>query len=1205
MMDTFLHQRLRALFRRQRMRRIGWELAAVWTGGILAGGLAFLLARSQGWAHTLVLQLLVALTAAAAVWILVRRFLEPPDYRSLALRVEKSDPELKGMILTAVQQTSDSDGRPANFLQQELLSAAIASGAKGHWRKLVPLWQIAASHVVQLMVLVGLVLVLIQVDRVLPRVAAERAAVATGLSVTPGNTEIERGETLVVLARFGGSVPGNVDLLVNESGKPEKRIPLVKSLSDPVFGGTLAEVSEDFRYRVAYGEEISPEYSVKVFEFPRLMRPDAELTFPAYTRLEPRRIEDTRRLSAVEGTLIGFTLQLNKPVVDARLVARDKEQTAIALLPSADKAVATLPSRIFPQSQTYDLRLTDSEGRTNKLPTPFVIEVQPNRRPELRLLSPRGDLRPSPLEEISFQGTVWDDFGSPSYGLAYSQGGGEMTVVELGKDAGAKERRSFSHLLRLEDLHLKPDALISWHVWADDIGPDGQRRRTTSDLYFGEVRPFDEIFREETGMQAENADSDQMGGMGNAQRLTELQKQIMSATWKLQRDASGKTYADDVKVVRDSQVQALGQAREASAQNPRPADAALWSNVAKAMESAASQLNEAVNEPSTLQAALSLEQNAYQDLLRLQQHETNVSRSRSRRGGQGGRGNQQQMDQLDLAQSENRYETQRQARSMQDPQRREQVQTINRLQELARRQEAVNERLKELQTALQEARTEEKREELRRELKRLQEEQRDMLADVDELRQRMDRPENQSRMAEERRQLENTRQDLQRSADATGEGSVSQALAAGTRAQRQLEEMKDSLRKENSSEFADDLRELRSEARELARQQQAIGEKLSELADGKKKSLSDQGDRENLAQELKAQRERMENLVKRATELSEQSENTEPLVSRQLYDSLRKVSQDDANVTKQMQQDLLAEGMMTRSLFERLKETQKREGGQTFDLTSELLREGYLPKARTAESKARAGVDELRRGVERAAGNVLGDDAEALRHAQRQLDELTESLTREAAKATEKAGRVAQADQTKEATDDRGQSPEGESGEASSRGSPEGGREAPGASPGREVAQSGDQPGTQSGGGRRGGFELNRIFDGRGIADPRGDFASNDSGPIMGDEYGPWANGLREVEDVLDDRNLRNAVATARERARRMRQDYRHDRKKPDWAVVRAEILNPLAEVRQRISEELSRRNMDDPLAPVDRDPVPARFAEPVRKYYEELGKNP
>ncbi|MBP7142015.1 MAG: hypothetical protein KBA71_08910, partial [Opitutaceae bacterium] len=461
MMESFLNQRLRTLFQRQQFRRIGWELAAVWMGGVLCAGFALLLARSQGWTATRVVPLLVVLTASVAVWFVIRRFMASPDFRSLALRVEKSDPELKGLILTAVQQSSDSEGRPASFLQQELLSAAIASGSRRHWRDLVPMWHIVASHLVQLMALAGLVLVLVKVDRVLPRVAAERAAVSAGLSVTPGNTEIERGETLVVLARFGGSVPGNVDLLVNESGKAEKRIPLVKSLSDPVFGGTLAEVSDDLRYRVAYGDEVSPEYSVRVFEFPRLERPDAYLTFPAYTRLEPKRIEDTRRLSAVEGTLIGLTLQLNKAVIDARLIARDKGGTVIPLLPAGDKAVATLPARIFSQSMTYDLRLTDSDGRMNKLPTPFVIEVQPNRRPELRLLSPRGDLRPSVLEEISFEGTVWDDFGSPAYGLAYSQGGGDMTVIELGRDAGAKERRSFNYLLRLEDLHVKPDALIS------------------------------------------------------------------------------------------------------------------------------------------------------------------------------------------------------------------------------------------------------------------------------------------------------------------------------------------------------------------------------------------------------------------------------------------------------------------------------------------------------------------------------------------------------------------------------------------------------------------------------------------------------------------------------------------------------------------------------------------------------------------------
>jgi hypothetical protein len=70
-----------------------------------------------------------------------------------------------------------------------------------------------------------------------------------------------------------------------------------------------------------------------------------------------------------------------------------------------------------------------------------------------------------------------------------------------------------------------------------------------------------------------------------------------------------------------------------------------------------------------------------------------------------------------------------------------------------------------------------------------------------------------------------------------------------------------------------------------------------------------------------------------------------------------------------------------------------------------------------------------------------------------------------------------------------------------------------------------------------------------------------------------------------------------------MRQDFRRDLKKPDWAVVRLEVVRPLVEVRQQISEELARREPKGELVPIDRDPVPGRFAELVRRYYEELGK--
>ena len=71
-----------------------------------------------------------------------------------------------------------------------------------------------------------------------------------------------------------------------------------------------------------------------------------------------------------------------------------------------------------------------------------------------------------------------------------------------------------------------------------------------------------------------------------------------------------------------------------------------------------------------------------------------------------------------------------------------------------------------------------------------------------------------------------------------------------------------------------------------------------------------------------------------------------------------------------------------------------------------------------------------------------------------------------------------------------------------------------------------------------------------------------------------------------------------------MRLEATRERKKPDWAVVELEILKPLVEVRQQVRDELRRRSADDQLAPIDRDPVPDRFAELVRRYYEELGRD-
>lgn len=1245
MNNNFLYSRLQRVARRFQWLGLSRKLAVCWAIAALVAVALIWFQRLTGWTSPLILPSLAAVAVTIAVAVAIRHYEIRPDYRWIARKVEDRNPELDGLLLTAVQQTIET-GQEPGYLQYRVLQEATARSQEQDWGKVVSQRRLLAIHGVHLVALACFVFALLnlRVDPIMGETA--RWTGVDGMSITPGDTSIEKGDSLVVLARFGQSLPAAVTMVVQESGAVARSIPLIKNMNDPVFGGSVPDVANDFTYHLEYRGQRTREFKVSVFEHPRMTRSDVELSFPEYTHLPDKRIEDTRRVSAVEGTTLDFSLQLNKPVASARLVARDAQKTVVPLTVSPDAAVATLPGFVPTESQSYDLQLVDAEGRTNKVASSFVINVQPNRPPELRMTSPRGDLRPSALEEITFGGTVWDDFGALKYGIAYAVGGGEPTSIDLGDNVAAMERRPLDYLLRLEELEAKPDDLISWHVWAEDIGPDGQIRRTSGDLYFAEVRPFDEIFREnQMPMGEQDQGGGGGGGGGEARRLTDLQKQIINATWKLQREGQSPIYAEDAAVLQESQAGALSQAQQLAGEAQSPRQQSLWKSVTQEMEKALERLKAAATEPGPLAQALPAEQAAYQALLKLQARETNVSRGqRGGGGGGGGQMTQRQIDQLDLKQSDNRYETQRQARAPQNQERVEQLAVMNRLQELARRQQDLNERLKELQTSLQEARNEAEREEIRKRLKRLEEEQRQMLADADEVRQRMDRSENQSSMAEQRKQLEETREDLQKAADAAGEGSVAQALASGTRAQRQLQQLRDDMRKENSSQFAEDLREMRNEAREISREQEQITEKLEAMQNSPstRRSLTDTGERKETLDQLETQKERMNRLVNRATQVSEQAENSEPLLSRQLYDSLRKYSQDDANSVKQVRQELLGAGRLTRDLYDRLQRAAESEqGGKALDLTRELLKDGFLPEAGQSGQRARNEIDELRKGVERAAESVLGDDAEQLKLAQSELDQLTEQLSREVAQATGGNPDGATPGQPGESLAGGGR-PGGEPGQ-DGQGNQAGQGGQPGQagqqSPDERQAQSGQQSGSQGAGGQgaggtnsksqpggtgqltdgrrdnpqegggRSGLSIESILrggDGGSQGGGRGGAAwdgSGEGGPITGEDFARWAERLGDVEQLLDSPELRNAVATARERARLLRRDFRQDLKKPDWAVVQLEIINPLVEVRARVAEELARRDPNELLAPIDRDPVPNRFAEAVRRYYEELGK--
>jgi hypothetical protein len=1259
-MSRELVRALERVAERFRGLRLWTGLAACWLAFALAGwGLAGLLARARpedGWVPVPALLgwFLTLAIAGAAVVVLTRRSVR--DLRWVARRIEARFPELGTGLLAAVEDTSQEG--PRGYLRDVVLRQALTHRAGHDWGAVVSPRSLAAARVGHIVALVLLATATLALgshvrSKTLGFPPPERAGIVTDVEVDPGDAAIEKGTSLLVVARFPiDAVPAEAALDVDDGASSR---PMTRSLEDPTFAGRIEAVADDVTYRVAFGGRATRDFRVTVFEYPEVRRTDALLAFPSYTGMENRLVQDVRHVTAVEGTELTLTCRLNKEVVEAALV--DEAGRALPLKPANGEGPSYAATLTLAESHRYKVRLVDRDGRSSKVPAEVAVNVTKNRPATVAMARPGRDTRVSPLEELSLQAKLADDFGVVRHGVTYTLAEREPAEVVLATNGPGAKAIEASHMLAFESLKAQPDQLVTYFIWAEDIGPDGKRRRTSGDMFFAEVRHFEEIFRQGEGDPSGQQPGQQGGGNAReAEQLAELQKQVINATWTLiRRETGGKpapTLADDAKAVEDAQRTAIEQAEALDEKLNDPRSREFLDRATTAMNEAARRLAEAGRGPSAapLTPALASAQTAYQALLKLRAREFEVTRRNQRQQNQGGGGGgaqrQAQLDELELTNDENRYEQRSSARSgsQQQQEQRETRHVLNRLAELARRQSDLNDRLKELQSALEAAKEPQVREEIERQLKRLREQEQQILRDADELRERMEREENRERMAEARQALEQSRERLRRASEALEDSQVGQAIIEGARAGRELNDLREDLRKSSSDRFGEDLAEMREQARRLDERQGELTRQLeSQDRPDTRRSLRDEG-KEQVRQGLREQAQQLDDLMERMRRTVQEAEETEPLLARSLFDTAKKAAEQ--------------------SIPNALKDAER------------LADAGFSREAAESSRQAGRGIEQVREGVEKAARSVLGDEEAALQRARDELEDLTRQVEREVARAggqgpsndpsdahgvaprsgqpgdrggPGREGQQAAQDQQPGEPGREGQRP-GQRGESQQPGQDdqrpgqgqqgrpyqqpgqrgEGQQPGQGSQPGEGDQQPGQgQQGQQSGQGQRpeqgqqsgqgqagqpngqggnrqgdnargGPGGLERLLDG--LDNNAGGPGGAPGGPITGDGFREWTDRMRDVEDLLQDPQLRSEAARIRDRVRGAREEFKRHSKVPDPAQLKTMIADPIHELRDRVAEELRRRESPDSLVPIDRDPVPPRYAEGVRRYYERLG---
>ncbi|EGF26939.1 hypothetical protein [Rhodopirellula baltica] len=1248
------------------------------------------LSTSVAIVSTLVIAILACLIAAR---------LRIRNIQSVARKIEHRYPDLDQRLITAVDDSVAK--QPDNYLNQRVMREAREHARRNDWPDVVSsrwLWVnrlFGLSGTLATLALAALFLL------AKPDSSAKASSVVLpkpDVVIQPGSTEIERGTNLLVTAEFQADWIGrqsavepelvltaidnqsvanaaNAETVSEAQAQPRvARLPMRRSMADPIWGGLVPEVDESFTYRVVLPHWSSEEYRVEVFEYPAVTRSDAEIDYPEFTGLQNRRIEDTVRVSVAKGSEVTWWVRVNKPVTSAQLFPKPYKKNVANYEDSAPLEMTQDPERPLwwsvaikvEESQRYDVELKDDKDRTNQLSTQFIVRMLPNQSAKIRP-TVGGDVSVSALEEFLIAAEVRDDHGLARAGVSLTFAGKPPQDIVLAENIAANQKQTIQHMVDMESLEAKPDDLLSYSFWAEDKiageSSETEVRRTQSDLYFAEVRRFEDIFRESDPQSSQPSEpSEPSEQEQQAEELIETQKQIIQATWKLLQSTvrwNEQTTAD-VRVIADSQQDVIAQLDEL-AQELNEAEAKQHAaNVRQSMQTAVAELNRSIqtSDREPLSAAVVAEQPAYAGLLRMRASEFEVTRSQQQQqpsqGSAGQQRKQQQLDELELDQEQDRYETQQQAQMTPEQQaQRETRQVLSRLSELARRQQDLNEELAQLQSAMQLADDEEEKEELRRQLERLREQQQDMLRQTDELMERMNSPENASNMQEASEQLEQTRENIREAGEAMEQQDAATALSSGKRAERELESVREEIREQAAGQFNEAMQSMRDRARELNTQQKELEEQLSEMdAPSKSPGLRSSGNREELKDALTEQRESLGELMEDIEEVVQEAEESEPLLAQNLYDAFR--------------------------------ETQQRRTEERLDAASQLLQRGFDEQSQQMAGQAGEAIQELSEQIETAAESVLGNEAEGLQRAANLAEQLESAVTDEVQQARgddpDGAGQGGTTEpmerQPGEDEPQQGQPGENQPSQGQEQGEGEGqpGQQQPGeeSQPGQggpSQSRDGQEPGEQSAGesgtgqpsnppsqstspGQGGAGQGGQAPDGEpsteptpgepsentepqesterpqgppglrpssqsqpgqpqegqsGGANPSAAQApsspSNFTSPLTGEGFREWSDGLRDIEEMVSDPELRSRATRIRERARDMREEIRRESKPPQWDLVEEMIVEPMRELKRDLAEEYMRRSAKkQSLVPIDRDPVPDQYSEAVRRYYERIG---
>ena len=588
-------------------RRV-WKRSLFWTGfAIVLTGVIALVAGEAivDWLMPLPSPVRIALltVGAGVTGYLLYKYLVRPlraslTLRDVALNVERNHPDLEDRLVSAIEfgDRESTDPIEAHMLQR--LLEDTTQRTEGIDFKATIDHSRTRKHVgIVVLVFVGCcVLSLLfpkEIHTSLLRVFTpwEKTdpILTTYLTVEPGNARILRGKSLPIHVTVTGKSTEKVVLTYHdtrasdaptaETETTEQQINMLRNPSDKRgFAYEIFNIDADMEYYIVANEVTSERYTVEVFDMPRVTEISVAYTYPAYTGLKPVVQTGSGDIQAVVGARAELKIVTNKAIqaakftleADTRQDSFFQELTEIPESEAAQMVVSggnTLTTTIDVVADgKYAVELLCIDGFNNEIPIEYNIKAIPDAPPEVVIKEPGRDIKTTKLGEVEIIAEATDDYGVAELKLRYRTGVDESQEVVLNANApplSTIEAKATdpslvhrvlegSYTFYIEEFDLEPGDVISYYAYATDNNTQTGPGEASSDIYFIEIRPFNEDFHEGEGEQAQaQAEPNPLSG------IIASQKQIIRDTWKHThaQSTNREEYQSAVKQTADKQAE--------------------------------------------------------------------------------------------------------------------------------------------------------------------------------------------------------------------------------------------------------------------------------------------------------------------------------------------------------------------------------------------------------------------------------------------------------------------------------------------------------------------------------------------------------------------------------------------------------------------------------------------------------------------------